>query len=151
MLNEEVKNAHPFSKITKSSQAASPPCRTAREEWQLVHTYEDALKWHLKWTPWFTKDMIEGMLKYAYPCEILKEEHGEEILTQAEPAKVKRRDASLNVTLSPIELRRTESAYPELKKTESAAPKSAELPEKEAEMSPEEIQKRMNRFWTLNL
>ena len=147
MFKEDTKEIPPFAKITKTSQAANPPSRTAREEWTLVHTYEEALKWHLKWTPWFTKDMIEGILKYAYPAEILKEEHGEELLAQAEPKKPTRRKASTEIKFSPIALKKTireldDKVYEEDKQNKE---------DKDEEISTEEIEKRFNRFWTLNL
>lgn len=154
MLKEDIKQSHPFTRITKSSLAGSPPTRAAREEWSLVHSYEDALKWHIKWTPWFTKDMIEGMLKYAYPSEILKEEGAEEllgdpILPESKPGHPVKREESTNVRLSPIEMRRSETmtpGMPPLMKTSS----EKEEPVTPDDLSTEEIQKRLNRFWTLN-
>lgn len=154
MLKEEAKQAHPFSKITRVSLAANAPTRNAREEWSLVHSYEEALKWHIKWTPWFTKDMIEGMLKYAYPSEILKEEGAEELLGESKMDIPVRREASTNIKLSPIEIRRSESIdqkMPPLMKTTSEGEIDTSPDASPDNMTPEEIQKRLNRFWTLNL
>lgn len=138
MLKEETKQAHPFSRISKTSSASECPPRSAREEWSTVHSYEDALKWHIKWTPWFTKDMIEGILKYAYPAEILKEDLGEKILKYSEPKPIiKREESTALKTLPGLAKTISEGQFLE--------------PEKECgDVTPEDIQKRFNRFFDLN-
>lgn len=138
MLKEETKQAHPFSRISKTSSASECPPRTAREEWSTVHTYEDALKWHIKWTPWFTKDMIEGILKYAYPTEILKEDLGEKILHYAKPKPIIRREESTSIGI-----------LPKLEKTISEGP-SLDCEKECGDVTPEDIQKRFNRFFDIN-
>ena len=54
-----------FARIKKVGPCNDVPDK-AQLEWDLVKSAEDAKKWHAKWTPWFTKDMIEGIVKYGY-------------------------------------------------------------------------------------
>ena len=70
---EEVKGTNtmkdrPYFKKMKTALTplGHPPSRAVLEWETAVHTYEDAVKWHLKWTPWFNKDMIEAVVKYGY-------------------------------------------------------------------------------------
>lgn len=145
---KEEKETHPFANISKISKAANPPPRVAREEWEYVHTYEDAMKWHLKWTPWFTKDMLEGILKYAYPSEMLKEgkDQALDFKTSAEkdvPMPPIRRDASLTLT-------KTISEKPDPIVDIKVTEKTEEKKEKEEEKDEEKRQNRFERFWTLN-
>lgn len=75
----EDEKSPPEGKITHLSAAAKALPLIASEEWKFVHSAEDAKKWHLKWTPWFTPDMIDGLIKYAYP-KIIKEENEKNII-----------------------------------------------------------------------
>jgi hypothetical protein len=52
--------------IKHLSAAANPAPALAQAEWEFCHTREEAIKWHLKWTPWWTKDMVEGIVDKAY-------------------------------------------------------------------------------------
>lgn len=168
---KDKKDTPPTANIGKLSAAANTVPRTAREEWETVHTYEEAMKWHLKWTPWFTKDMIEGILKYAYPTEILKDGK-EKILSFTGDIRHKNTPTSnkisMSVTVIPKEeneiseekkilrapMKRAESTSVTLKKTEStASPKSSEgepIIAESGNHEPEEISSRFERFWTLN-
>lgn len=159
---KDKKEDLPFANIGKVSAAANPPPRTAREEWECVHSYEDAMKWHLKWTPWFTKDMIEGILKYAYPSEILKEGK-DQILDFTGKISTKKEDnttkINVHVTVSPdedskepqktkclpgIPIRREAS----IKLTKTQSESIDDLPESQDKV--EERSNRFERFWTLN-
>jgi hypothetical protein len=46
------------------------PCKVlpaiASLEWEMVHSREDAIRWHMKWTPWFSPEMIGGLVDYGY-------------------------------------------------------------------------------------
>lgn len=162
MFKEDKKEAPAFSGISKLSAAANPPPRTAREEWECVHSYEDALKWHLKWTPWFTKSMIEGILKYAYPAEILKEGKDKILNFNGKIENEKTSDGtriSMHVTVVPAEEKEKEEEKipPGLKipirRTESTN-LGTDKEEKVGEEIQEELEKerinRFERFWTLN-
>lgn len=65
-----------FGKAKRENGPCTKVPSRAELEWNVaVHTYEDAVKWHLKWTPWFNKDMIEAIVKYAYfppACEVIR-------------------------------------------------------------------------------
>lgn len=68
---EELKDKPAFSKIKQAHcQASGRIPDLAQAEWKSVHTADDARKWHIKWTPWFNLDQIEGFIKYAYPEQI---------------------------------------------------------------------------------
>jgi hypothetical protein len=65
-------NPPPFAKI--SSKERSPACQPvpalALSEWSKVHSADDVKAWHQKWTPWFSAETIEGLIKYAYPAQL---------------------------------------------------------------------------------
>ena len=68
MKKEEDKGfIPPMSKIASHFPACCKlPSSVAMAAWEKVKTEEDAIKWHLEYTPWFTKDAIIGIVKYAY-------------------------------------------------------------------------------------
>ena len=70
---EEKKDDKPaFSKISRAKIAAAGGVpAAAMAEWGCVHSADDARKWHTKWTPWFTAEQIEGIVKYAYEDQLI--------------------------------------------------------------------------------
>jgi hypothetical protein len=56
---------NPFSRIAKVGPTTCIP-EKAQAEWNLVKNESDAKNWHLKWTPWFTPTMIDGIVKFGY-------------------------------------------------------------------------------------
>lgn len=66
MFRFEDKKEESRFPITKISKASKILPELGQAEWECCHTREEAIKWHLKWTPWWTKDMIEGIVDKAY-------------------------------------------------------------------------------------
>ena len=62
---EDMAKNNPFSRIKKTGPTTAIPEKAAAE-WSLVKTADDAKKWHLQWTPWFTPEMIDGIVKFGY-------------------------------------------------------------------------------------
>lgn len=62
------KLTNPFSRIKKTNTPTStdPPEKAAMEWKTSVKNRESAIAWHLKWTPWFSPQMIEGIVDHGY-------------------------------------------------------------------------------------
>ena len=57
---------HPFSKMKTGPKPYMQMSEVSLLEWQMVKTADECIKWHLKWTPWFSPQMIEALVKYGY-------------------------------------------------------------------------------------
>lgn len=59
---------NPFGRIKPSTvPTSSEPCEKATLEWKTnVKDRASAIEWHLKWTPWFSPQMIEGIVDFGY-------------------------------------------------------------------------------------
>jgi hypothetical protein len=57
---------HPFSQIKTGPKPYKQISESAQVEWDYAASDSDKVKWHLKWTPWFSPQMIEGIVKYGY-------------------------------------------------------------------------------------
>lgn len=62
----DVGFVHPFAKMKTGPKPYMHMSEQSLIEWKLVHTADDCIKWHLKWTPWFSPQMIEALVKYGY-------------------------------------------------------------------------------------
>ena len=57
---------HPFAKTKVGPKPYMHMSEQSLLEWRLVTSAADCIKWHLKWTPWFSPQMIEALVKYGY-------------------------------------------------------------------------------------
>ena len=57
---------HPFAKMKIGPKPYMSMPEQSMIEWKLVKSSDDCIKWHLKWTPWFSPQMIEALVKYGY-------------------------------------------------------------------------------------
>ena len=63
----------PFSKMKAGPKPYMAMSEASTVEWSLVRNADDAIKWHLKWTPWFSPQMITGLVKYGYEAHMAKQ------------------------------------------------------------------------------
>lgn len=59
----EKNNYVPFKSSFKKGPCQDVPSLAVIEWENNVKSPEKAMEWHLKWTPWFTPDIIKGLIK----------------------------------------------------------------------------------------
>jgi hypothetical protein len=89
-----------FASIKKDGPC-NPVPEKADLEWTMVHSREDAIKWHLKWTPWFSPKMIEALVDYGYKAQRIDTKKREEIIIDTIDPQKNNQNKTPSPTLSP--------------------------------------------------
>ena len=73
----------------KNTHRYNYPYEESKTQWQQIKSREDYLNWHLKFTPWFNKDIIQKMVDSEWDAREKRVEPADKNINNKEESNTK--------------------------------------------------------------